>query len=306
MKTNKKHYVSEETFKLQNTKTKQNYILKIETDDCPENPRNWSNVTTMICWYRNYSLGDKHNFSNPYEFMQHLYFVVMGKHWDDQYDNNDWEEIYKELNETNLVAIKLLNLYDHSGITISTSNSYPYNDMWDSSIVGFVYVTKKTAFEELVEYVLDENGERIKIEHKHPNGQSTWSYKTQELTDDTWKKRAEEVIESEVKTYDQYLTNDVFGFTLSEIIPVYGCAECEEEINVSELLTEKQLSFDGKVHYYCPHCGAEIGVEDEETLNIITLEELEEEVDNCWGFYGSCLEENGILDHFSSDLEIIE
>ena len=112
-------------------------------------------------------------------------------------------------------------------ITISTSNGYPYNDRWDAGCVGFVYVTKETAFKELVAYVLDENGERIKEEHKHPNGQSTWSYKIQPLTDDTWKKRAEEIIENEVEIYEQYLQGDVYGYTLTKtIIQQNKCPHC--------------------------------------------------------------------------------
>ena len=300
----KKHYVFNAPFEMKDEKGNK-YTLTIKTEVSPENPRSWDNVATMVCWHSHYNLGDKHSFYDSDEFFDYVLRNICKKNYKD-FEHLSTREKYQLACENDNVYIKELNLYDHENITISTSNDYPYNDRWDAGCVGFVYITKKTAFEELVEYVLDENGERIKIEHKHPNGQSTWSYKTQELTDDTWEKRAEEVIESEVKTYDHYLTNNVFGFTLSEIVPVYGCAECEEEINVSELLTEKQLSFDGKVHYYCPHCGAEIGVEDEETLNIITLEELEEEVDNCWGFYGEELESNGILDQLSSDLEFIE
>lgn len=303
---NKKHYVfGEETFKLKDS-TGKRYSLKIERDDFPENPREWYNVSTMVCWHRSYDLGDKHNFDNPDKLMQHLYLDVTGKYWDDEHDSEDWEDIYKELKESNLILIKPLNLYDHSDITISTSNAYPYNDRWDAGCVGFVYITKEKALKELVEYVLDENGERIKEEHKHPNGNSTWSYKTQPLTDETWEARADKVIEEEVKIFDYYLTGEVYYFTLSEIIPTYGCGECKGEINVDELLSNTQLSLDEKVHYICPHCGADLGndVDTSEPLNIEIIKEEEEVLEECGGFFGNCIEENGLLDNISSDLVI--
>lgn len=301
----KKHYVFNSPFEMKN-KEGNKYLLKIKQDDCPQSPREWDNVATMVCWHNHYSLGDKHSFDNSDEFFNYVLHDICDLEYE-EFEELTTREKYKLACENKNIHIKELNLYDHSGISISTSSCFPYNDRWDAGCVGFVYITKETAFRELVAYVLDENGERIKEEHKYPNGQSTWSYKTQPLTDDTWKEKAEEVIDSEVKTYDQYLTGDVFGFTLSEIIPVYGCAECEEEINVSELLTEKQLSFDGKVHYYCPHCGADLGndVDITSPLNIDIIEEEEKEIDSCWGFYGCEIETNGIIDYLTN-LEFVD
>lgn len=106
-------------------------------------------------------------------------------------------------------------LYDHSGITMSCGRRrYPYDDPWDSGQVGWIVALKKDIMRELVEYVLDENGERIKDEHPHDNMPSTWSYRTRTLTDETWEKRAVEYMEAEVKEYDQYLTGDIYGYTL--------------------------------------------------------------------------------------------
>ena len=45
----------------------------------------------------------------------------------------------------------------------------------------------------------------------------------------------------------------------------------------------------------CPHCG-----------EVIREYEDEEKVDSCWGFYGDCLEDNGILDQIGSDLQFVE
>lgn len=113
-------------------------------------------------------------------------------------------------------------LYDHSGITMSCgSRTGQYADRWDSGCVGWIVLLKKTIMEEVgTEYVLDENGDRIKVEHKHENGQSTWSFLTRPLTEETWRKRAVEIMESDVEVYDQYLTGSVYGFVLYEADPV--------------------------------------------------------------------------------------
>lgn len=74
---------------------------------------------------------------------------------------------------------------------------------------------KKTLMDEVgTEYVLDDAGELTRVEHKHPDAPSTWSYLTKPLTDETWRKRAVEIMEGDVEAYDQYLTGDVYGFNL--------------------------------------------------------------------------------------------
>lgn len=233
-----KHYAYESPFKMKD-KVGVEYILTVEQDDIAEDPREWSNLCTMVCWHRHYSLGDKHSFDNPDEFMQHLYLDITGNHWCDDHDSDDWQDVYNELKATNLVLIKQINMYDHSGITVSTSNSYPYNDRWDAGCVGFIYVTKKTIFEECGN-----------------------------ITEENWKERADKYLEGEMETYDQYLRGDVYGFTLTKKV-------VEQET--------------------CPHCG-----------DVIREYEDEEEIDSCWGFYGDCLEENGLLDHLSRDFKFVE
>ena len=233
-----KHYAYESPFTMKD-KEGNKYTLEVMQDEYLDDPRTWSNVCTMVCWHRRYKLGDNHSFEGPDEFMQHLYLDVIGKHWCDEHESDDWQDVYEELQKTDLVLIKQINLYDHSGITISTSSGYPYNDRWDSCCVGFIYVTKKTIFKEC-------------------GG----------ITEENWKDRATKYLEGEVETYDPYLRGDVYGYTLTK----------------KTIHQEK-----------CPHCG-----------EVIREYEDEEEVDSCWGFYGDCLEENGILDDIGTDLQFVE
>lgn len=233
----KKHYAYESPFKMKDSEGVE-YTLEIEQDYNPDSPREWSNLCTMICWHSRHSLGDKHGFSDPLDFMTDLYREVMGESWFDKHESDDWSDILQALQESNLILIKTIQLYDHSGLTISTSDGYPYNDRWDSGTVGFIYVTKKI--------ILGETG-----------------YATEEA----WKDVAEDFIEAEMETYDQYLRGDVYGYELTKKVTVQD---------------------------KCPHCNE-------------VIKEYEDEVveDSCWGFYGDVLEENGILDNLG-DLEFID
>lgn len=70
-----------------------------------------------------------------------------------------------------------LYLYDHSGITMSVE---PFSCPWDSGQVGWIYATP--------EKIQDEwNGDKTK---------------------------AENYLRGEVKTYDQYLTDEVYGYII--------------------------------------------------------------------------------------------
>ena len=223
-----KHYAYESPFKMKDDNGVK-YTLIVETDYYSESPREWSNLCTMICWHRRYSLGDKHSFSDPLDFLTDLYREVTNESWFDKHESDDWSDILQALQDSDLIRIKAIHLYDHSGITVSTSDAYPYNDRWDSCTVGFIYVTKKKLFDECIG-----------------------------MEEEDWKERADKYIEGEMETYDQHLRGDVYGFTLKKTVV-------------------KQDK--------CPHCG-----------EVIREYEVEEKDDSCWGFYGDCLEDNGILD----------
>ena len=109
--------------------------------------------------------------------------------------------------EANNPVIALpLYLYDHSGITMSTS---PFSCRWDSGQVGFIYVTC----------------ERVRKEYG-------WKRITKARRD-----KILTYLNGEVQTYDQYLTGDVYGFIISdedgdEVDSCWGCYGrdyCEQE-----------------------------------------------------------------------------
>lgn len=257
---NNKHYAYYSPFKMVDSEGIE-YTLKVEQDECPEDPRDWDNVCTMVCFHSRYRLGDKHDYEDSDEFFIHILCDICGMNEED-IEELSTREKYKLAKESDKVYFKDLNLYDHSGLTISTSSGYPYNDRWDAGCVGWIYVSKEKA---MANYVgipeKDENGDFIRIPHEHPNGNVTYSTKYASITDENWKEVADYHMEDEVEIYDLYLKGEVYGFVLTKKV-------IEQE--------------------KCPHCG-----------EVIREYEDEDDVDSCWGFYGDCLEDNGILDNIS-------
>jgi hypothetical protein len=139
------------------TKTIGKYILKVEQDPDPINPREYSTLTTMICFHRRYDLGDKTSYRSG--------------------DYNNWKELKEDIEKReDPFIIYPLYLYDHSGITISTS---PFSDPWDSGQIGFIFMTKTT---------LEENS-------------------TDAIKADEW-------VKEEVKEYDSYLRGEVYRYSI--------------------------------------------------------------------------------------------
>lgn len=138
----------------------------------------------------------------------HSRYVLGDKHDYDHRDYNGWNEMKKAIVRNENVGVILpLYLYDHSGITMNTTG---FECRWDSGQVGFIFVSKKKIREEYnVKYVTQKVREQIE---KH--------------------------LVSEVETYDQYLTGDIYGYRITdtekeEVLDscwgFYGSDYCMEE-----------------------------------------------------------------------------
>jgi len=95
-----------------------------------------------------------------------------------------------------------LYLYDHGNLSMATR---PFICAWDSGQAGWIYVTKEQIKKE---YGVDEV--------------------TQELL-----ARVESVLEGEVRTYDDYLTGNVHGYSV-EIFTESQCKCCGSSLQHSE------------------------------------------------------------------------
>lgn len=157
------------------------YRIKIYPDDMTESPRNDDNLGKMICFHRRYDLGDKHDYKrDSFRFVEDLKKTI--------------------IKNENVAVILPLYLYDHSGITISTT---PFSCRFDSGQVGWVVVSKEKLREE---------------------------YSVKRLTKAIIEK-ATKVLEGEVETYDQYLTGDVYRFKIVEVSTCDKGHEHEEVVD---------------------------------------------------------------------------
>ena len=97
------------------------YTINIHPDTEPYNPREGEDLGTMICWHRNYSLGEDHTFSTPDDFMEWV----------------------KSHGKNGIIYLPLF-LYDHSGISMSTRSfiGRAHHAEWDSGQVGWIYITR--------------------------------------------------------------------------------------------------------------------------------------------------------------------
>jgi hypothetical protein len=150
------------------TLEKGDYKAEIFQDEDSESPRERDNIGVMFCSHKRYHLGDEQIKSANF---------------------NGWDEIEEYLvKERHAVVILPLYLFDHSGITISTSSErFRACDGagWDWGRVGFIYAT--------AEKVKKEYGDK-------PDAVE----------------RATKYLEGEVKTYDDFLTGNVYGVSVTK------------------------------------------------------------------------------------------
>lgn len=141
------------------------YTINIYYDYNVESPREWDNLGTIYSNSRSYS-PDNHSIE---EIM-----------------NDDHTGISQEFKE-NYIWLKI-RCYQHSGLTISVNDDYPYNDPWDSGLFGIIAVSKEEAIKEF--------GKKIC---------------TKRVREETLNR-----LRGEVETLDMYYTGDVYGFVIED------------------------------------------------------------------------------------------
>ena len=133
--------------------TYRGHRIEVYTDDFPIDPREWDHNTTMFCWHKEYELGDV--------------------------TDADIDHVKDLIDRGVLVSLPLY-LYDHSGISMSTNNSYPFNCPWDAGQVGWITMPK--------DYV-----------------------------EDIGEEQAMKIMRKEVAEYDAYLAGEVYCWEAIEI-----------------------------------------------------------------------------------------
>ena len=102
-------------------------------------------------------------------------------------DYENWVEQKQDIIKNEDVCVILpIYMYDHSGITIKTT---PFGCNWDSGQIGWIFISK----------------ERVRNE-----------FSVKRISKKL-KERITGYLENEVKTYDQYLSGDVYMFRIYEV-----------------------------------------------------------------------------------------
>jgi len=140
------------------------YKIEVYTDDDPQNPiKDQDMLGTFTAFHKRYDLScSKNEFTKVDDFTDFIH------------------------EHRNKLVMLPLRVYEHSGITISTVNAYPYNDRWDSSYIGYVWVTYETI--------------RKEYGYKHI---------TKKVIE-----KIENILRDEVKLFDDYLTGNVYGYAI--------------------------------------------------------------------------------------------
>jgi hypothetical protein len=212
------------------------FRLEIIKDDNPINPRENDNLGTMICFHTRYSLGDKHDYHDKDEFLMSLLEDQIGdtekaeskyEELAEKVSRDDYklhgsyskavdDEVFSFLEQKHIILP--LFLYDHSGITIRTTD---FGDRWDSGQVGWIYV----------------NHDKLKSDLNIGNV-------TPEVV-----QHIEEALKTEVYEYDCYLRGECYRYKLFEndveIDSCYGFLGDVEDVKkqVTESLPEEAKSF---------------------------------------------------------------
>ena len=149
----------------------------------------------------------------------------------------------KELAERKNIMLPLY-LYDHSGITMSCSHTYPYNDRWDSGQVGWIYASHN------------------EIEKEYGT-----------LSADTIE-NAENLMIGEVETYDSYLRGECYGFTLEkngeEIDSCWGFLGDLREVreDMKSYVSDEQKHLFDNIDYCCMEYAENEEYEDEDEYDM--------------------------------------
>ena len=130
--------------------------IKICYDENSDSPRDWDNLAEIVV-------------TNSYK---HLGDTVLTEYDEDEDEDEGMDDLY--------AVWKPLYIYDHSGISLSTT---PFSCPWDSGQIGYVGVTWETAKRE-------------------------FSY----MSGDRLIERLNDVIEGEIATLNAWVNGEVYGY----------------------------------------------------------------------------------------------
>ena len=204
--------------------------LRIEQDTDATSPRDWDNTGIMVCWHSRYNLGDEQPNGDASTYRMNLALEAcprLGDIYDQWYDvgynrlydkyecHQTTQQVIEDHIESLVEAVLekhyvILPLYLYDHSGI-TMNTSGFSCGWDSGQVGFIYAP---------------------------------------LEDDDDIEQVESNLRSEVQTYDQFLTGDVWGYVIEDedgehvdsCWGFFGYDYCEQEGKVALEYTGKMVA----------------------------------------------------------------
>jgi hypothetical protein len=156
--------------------------------DSSESPREDDNIGTIAYKHSRYTLGEE-QIDDPIDWLaeklgleQEQIYRIAEKL--DGYYSERMKVYLENLFFEKFVAHRVY-LYDHSGLALSTSS---FNIRWDSGQIGYIYCTKEKAIAEYGKKILTK----------------------------AIRERVLQYMDGEIKTYNQYLQGDVYGFQIED------------------------------------------------------------------------------------------
>ena len=267
--------------------------IHVEQDENPWNPRTEQdgNIGTMMCWHRNYALGDsdKNNYENPEEFLQDLLRQKVNKKTILNYVRNgkaDGIEIKYSRFDCVWELWTTYYMFPLEGEKNAKFQLYSEQSELDYLVDDIIEVLSEEDIWYLLEkhaniialplYLFDHSGITMSItsfDDRWDSGQVGWIYTNKEavlshggkfqndkgnlikITDRNWKEGAYQLLNDEVKIYDMYLQGQVYGAVIEEY--------------------------------------------DSDSKNF-------DEIDSCWGFYEDGYDEEGILLKLAPEMGVTE
>lgn len=189
-------------------------IVKIYQDsDLHESPREWDNLGTIAYKHSRYNIGEE-QINDPIQWLINVMDIeenlYSNKHWHSLNNETDMLQYLEKRFSKDFVWLPVY-LFDHSGITISTS---PFGCRWDSGQIGYIYVSKEDVRKEYANL-------NKEWKQKYHKGKGIMQI-------------AKSVLQGEIETFDQFIRGDVYGFKLFE-----------EDTNGEEIETDSCWGFYG-------------------------------------------------------------
>lgn len=244
------------------------YRLHIEDDPDPESPRSVeftdTNIGTMVCWHKRYSLGDPHNYENPEEFLFELLYQVCQKNGPEPvinflksgksktaklaYHSSTGEWMLSEKRnwlpkdfETVLETRYKVPQYEYQAFSISQFTQFLQDCISSLALQEIQELLRNAGYTINPIYLYDHTSLRISISSFHDpwdSGQIGYIYTTLDRAkeilgdnpswkQDDWDKTITDCFRNELSIYNMYLSGECYGCIVEQLSSDGTWTECE-------------------------------------------------------------------------------